>query len=159
MSNDKHYYCPGKVDYNQSGRKNRKAYITWSLEDGRFSMSAEIWNPQQTGLYLSGQCVDTVAAYFPDDTKAQQMLAVWREWHLNDMKAGSPRQTAWLAAHPRVLKYDFTQQCRALKDAGLNPDRQCVHENGKPYSYGSAWLRRELPADVVAMINSWSEAD
>jgi len=148
-----HRYDLGKVDYNGSGRRNCKAAITWRLEDGLFAMCAEIWNPRETDVYTFGQCVDTVAAYFPEDAKAQRMLAIWREWHLNDMQAGSPAQRAYLEALPVWPQYE--EACRVLADAGLNPDPGYLH-NGKPYAYGSAWLKRDLPADVLAEIESWS---
>lgn len=135
-------YALGKVDYNNSGRRNCRAAITWSLIDGRFSMSAEIWNPRETDCYTCGQCVDTVAAYFPKDAKAQRMLAVWKRWHLNDMRAGTPEQLAIAGELP------YEKACEALKSAGM------FEHNG--YRYGSKWLREELPADVVAEIESWS---
>lgn len=146
-------YVLGKVDYNNSGRKNCEAVITWELRDGRFSMQAEIWNPRKTDIYCGGQCVDMVAAYFPQDAKAQRMLAIWREWHLNDMQAGSPAQREWIAAHPEQ-SHDYMLLSAALEGAGLNPDPNFLH-NGKPYKYGHAWLKRELPADVIAEIESW----
>lgn len=157
-----HRYVLGKVDYDGSGRHNCETAITWSLHNGRFSMCAEIWNPRKMDIYCGGQCVDTVVAYFPHDAKAQRMLAIWREWHLNDMTAGSPAQTAWLKANPvRAANGETTHAYDALlvalTAAGLNPDPNYLHD-GKPYKYGHAWLKRELPADVVAEIESWSAA-
>jgi hypothetical protein len=147
----------GKVDYNGSGRRNCEAAITWELRDGRFSMCAEIWNPRHTDCYTCGQCVDTVAAYFPHKAQVQRMLALWREWHLNDMVAGSPAQEAWLKANPLDRHYSnhYDYQCARLAEVGLNPDPDYLH-NGEPYKYGHAWLKRELPADVIAEIESWS---
>lgn len=147
-----HRYVLGKVDYNGTGRKNCEVAMTWSLQAGRFSMCAEIWNPRKTDCYQCGQCIDTVVAYFPDDAKAQRMLAIWREWHLNDMDAGSPAQRAWLKANPT---HGYEASCVALAGAGLNPDPGYVH-NGQPYRYGHAWLKRDLPVEVVAEIESWS---
>lgn len=152
-------YVLGWVDYNQSGL-NCEAAITWKLENGNFSMSAEIWKPCKTDIYCGGQCVETVAGYFPKNKKAQRMLAVWKAWHLNDMTAGSPAQEAWLKANPITFTYPdthYTVASKALKEAGLNPDPGYLH-NGQPYKYGHAWLRREIPADVVAEIESWSTA-
>jgi hypothetical protein len=152
MQANSHRLNLGKVDYNGSGRKNCKAAITWALEDGRFSMSAEICNPRQTDCYVCGQCVDTVAAFFKSNQKVQRMLVIWREYHLNDMMAGSLAQMAWRADHPKL---DYVEACQKLTEAGLNPDPNYIH-NGKPYAYGSAWLRREIPAEIIAEIESWS---
>lgn len=145
-----HRYVLGKCDYNGSGRRNCEAAITWSLKDGVFSMQGEIWNPAKSDLYEGGQCVDTVAKRFPRDKKAQRMVAIWQRWHLNDMRAGSPAQQAELKKHtfPGYPANHYEWASDVLTKAGLNPD------NG--YKYGHAWLREELPADVVAEIQSWS---
>lgn len=155
-----HVYSLGKTDYNGKGRKNCLTEITWRLENGRFSMCAHIWNPGKTDHYCGGQCVDTVAALFPHDKKAQRMLAIWERWHLNDMKAGSPAQEEFLRANPVSFKYPETHYDKAgeaLAAAGLNPDPNYLH-NGEPYKYGHAWIKENLPAEVVAEIESWSEA-
>ena len=156
-----HKYYLGKCDYNGSGRRNCKTFITWDLIDGKFSMCAEIWNPRETDLYCSGQCVDEVCKYFPHDQLARRMERVWRDYHLNDMRAGSPAQEALLKskeperlkslAHP-VSHYDWASN--VLAEAGLNPDPNHLH-NGVPYRYGSAWLKRELPMEIIAEIESW----
>ena len=72
------------------------------------------------------------------------------------MKAGSPAQEAWLAANPVTAVYPeshYDKASAALAAAGLNPDPDYLH-NGIPYRYGSAWLKRDIPADVVAEIES-----
>lgn len=151
---DEHRYVLGKIDYNGRGRRNCEVALVWELREGRFSMQGEIWNPRKSDLYSCGQNVSGVCGYFSQDKKAQRMLAIWERWHLNDMQAGSPRQMAYLREHPIDPKsytypksyYEIVSQ--VLTDAGLNPD------NG--YLYGHSWLLEEIPADVVAEIQSWS---
>ena len=150
-------YNLGKVDYNKSGRRNCRAELTWALNNGKFTMQAAIWNPRETDIYCGGQCVDEVCAYFPNDKRAQRMLEIWREWHLNDMKAGSPAQEAFLKANPVKSGYPqshYDAALASLKAAGLQPDESYLR-NGEPYSYGSAWRHVNLPADIVAEIQSW----
>ena len=74
---------------------------------------------------------------------------VWREYHLNDMRSGSPAQRAYLKANPvpNTAKH-YLAACEALRTAGLNPDPAYIH-NGKPYAYGSAWLREDVPQEVL----------
>lgn len=157
-----HRLVLGKVDYNKSGRKNCEAAIAWELKDGRFSMYAEIWNPRKTDCYTCGQCVDTVAAFFPHNKTAQRMLAIWREWHLNDMSAASPAQRAYLDSLGEWTQgregYDdhYSWERNKLHEAGLSPDPSFMR-NGKPYEYGSAWLMRTVPDAILAEIKSWSE--
>lgn len=149
-------YYLGKCDFNNSGRKNCKAFITWELKDGRFSVSAEIWDPRETDIYCGGQCVEEVRRFFPLNKQARRMAAIWKEWHLNDMQAGSPAQTEWLRRNNIGAKSGdyYTTACDALARAGLNPDPSHIID-GKPYVYGSAWLKKELPPEILAEIQSW----
>lgn len=151
-------YYLGKCDYNESGRNNCKAFITWKLEQRkeglRFSMCAEIWNPRETNLYTVGQCVDEVAAYFPNDEKAQRMVEIWKRWHLNDMKAGSAVQEQYLKDRPidqaeyAYPKSYYEVASEKLFEVGLNPDAD-------GYQYGHAWKFEQIPGDVIAEIQSW----
>ncbi len=146
----------GKIDYNNVGRRNHLATIEFSFDGSRFSASANIWNTRNTDIVCGGQCLEEVCAYFPNNDHAQRLLAIWREWHLNDVKAGSPAQEAFLKANPVTYAHPvshYDAACAALEAAGLLVDENCIH-NGKPYRYGSAWLKTEVPADVVAEIES-----
>lgn len=160
-------YNPGKID---GGR----ALVEWTLTgSGKFSMTGEVWDRQGSDITQGGQCIDDIADAFPQDEKLQRMRRIWERWHLNDMKAGSPRQEAWLKAH-RVERdaqganvrdyYQWATNC--LAEAGLNPDREFAYtgsgavnvKQDRGYIYGSAWVHEEIPADVIAEIVSWSEA-
>ncbi len=145
-----HEYYLGKCDYNEFGRKNCKAYIIWKFEYGNFSMSAEIWNPRETDIYTGGQCVDTVVSYFPEDKKAQHMCEIWKEYHLNYMRAGTSKQTEFLESQkfPGYPTDYYEWASNLLIKAGLNPD--------DGYKYGSAWLKEEIPEDIATEIKSWS---
>ncbi len=144
----------GKIDYNNVGRRNNLATLELSFDGSRFSASANVWNTRGTDIVCGGQCLEEVCAYFPQNETAQTILKIWREWHLNDMKAGSPAQEAFLKANPVKAAYPvshYDAACAALEAAGLLVDENCIH-NGKPYRYGSAWLKAEIPADIVAEI-------
>lgn len=157
-------YSPGKCDYTGNGRKDCRAVIEWELKSSElaiipqapehftFSMSGTIWNALGTDCYQGGQCVDSIAEYFPDDSKLARMVRIWERWHLNDMKAGSPAQMAWLESHPEIKGYD--EKTAALAAAGLNPDPGYMH-NGKPYKYGTAWLKETIPAEIIQEIRDW----
>ena len=147
-------YVLGKADYNGSGRRNCECTIEWELKDGRFAMSANVWNPRKTDIYKGGQCVDEVAALFPGNRKAQRMVSIWKRWHLNGMRAGSQAQEDYLrtdsaAVFPGYPVSHYEWASDLLAKAGLNPDP----ETG--YRYGQAWLTEALPDDVVAEIESW----
>ncbi len=87
--------------------------------------------------------------------KIQQVLDVWNKWHLNDMRAGSPAQRSWLKAHPCK---SYEEAKLSLEAAGLQPDPDYLHK-GKPYSYGSAWLKVDVPEDVLQFLQSLPDTD
>lgn len=164
--------CPGEVDYNKSGRKNCKVVFLWELREGEngpeFSAQAEIWNPRQTDIYLGGQCLEEVAAFFRGNWRVQRLLAIWREWHLNGMTAGLPEQEQavkeWEAAGNR---YDFTAACDMLKARGLyelpvpagaactGDWPEAVKSGARGYQYGERWIHRPLPAEIVEELQGW----
>jgi len=156
----------GKVDYNGSGRKNCPVSIEVEIRDrdngAELSICGNIWNPIRTDCYSCGQNLDEIAKLVPT-AKVRRIHAVWKEWHLNGMNAGTPAQTAIVkTARPGFAPYpasDYDQCLRALEIAGLlyDPDEDRDNGEGKPrgYRYGSEWLYRPLPADVIAEVESW----
>lgn len=148
-------YSPGKVDYNGTGRKVNAVEIDWEIKDGRFSASGGIWNNNRTDYITCGQnLINEILELFPEDEQVQRIHSVWKTWHLNDMIAGSPKQMSHLAKlnPPSSDHFDWAKE--KLRDAGLEPDESFIH-NDKPYSYGSAWLKTDLPEEVVSEIESW----
>lgn len=91
-----------------------------------------------------------------DAATVDKLRDIWKKWNLNDMQAGSPAQTAFLEANPVNSRDHYTAATEALKAAGLNPDPNYFN-NGKPYFYGSAWLRVDVPVDVLQWLNNLPE--
>jgi hypothetical protein len=93
-----------------------------------------------------------------------RLQAIWDRWHLNDMRAGSPAQSAYMRAHPmdpdsyRHPRSHYTAACAHLAAAGLNPDLNHMHK-GKPFAYGSAWLLEPVPAEILAELLAFPAAD
>ena len=87
-----------------------KDHSKWEIEceikDGRFSMSGK-----------SGQCQDRIK---PKGKNQKKLIQIWNDWHLNDLNAGTPKQSAaiekWKAKGNR---YDYTNACIIL--AHLDP--------------------------------------
>lgn len=149
---------PGMIPpYNGSRRERVFIDIRW---DGtRLSISGVV-GPRATGNCLGscGQVQNSLTAAlensewkYADGWNAatiRQLLEVWDRWHLNDMRAGSPRQMAHLETvkdqypgYP-VSHYDWAREQLAAVD--LDPDTE--HDD---YKYGHAWLTEEVPADVI----------
>jgi hypothetical protein len=81
----------------------------------------------------------------------------WDDWHLNDCTAGSPKQEAaikeWKAAGNR---YEYSAVKAHLEAIGLHQDATHMHL-GEPYRYGSAWLFRAVPEDVLQWLRDLPE--
>lgn len=88
-----------------------------------------------------------------DSMRVAEFRKIWKEWHLNDMTAGSPAQEEFLKTKT-LLKADyFNEASEILKNAGLNPDHGYIKDD-KPYIFGSAWLFREVPHEVLEFLRA-----
>lgn len=123
----------GKVDYNHSGRNNCRVTVDVRLDDGNLSICGNIWNPRETDIYSGGQNLAEIAKLLKANAKIQRVKAVWERWHLNNLHSECEHQRArgenW-QTHPEAV----------CPDCG--------------YKLGSAWLKEELPADVVKLVES-----
>lgn len=137
-----------------------------AYRDGRLSISG-VEGPMPSGD-AHGGCGQIVMSW-NDDYLASVELArgwtlpmlaqfreTWKRWHLNDMRAGSPIQETTVSAHrashecPRMDWYTHIKS--VLADAKVDPDP----ETG--YSYGSAWLREDVPADILEWLRNLPES-
>lgn len=152
------------------GTANGRAYSIYckiEYQNGRLSISG-VEGPTASGNAL-GSCgqIDThlrneqqSIKLAPGWTRAKlrMFFEVWERWHLNDMKAGSAEQEQWLRDNPipaeeyAYPKSHYTVASKKLANAGLNPDSD-------GYTYGSAWKREEVPADVLEFLLSLPTTD
>lgn len=115
----------------------------------RLSMVGLLWEPGHKPDAWGGQCHREIAALWADMPLVVRMTEVWARWHLNDMRAGTPKQEAAITEHygrPRV-GYEFGQACQHLRRLGLYED--------DGYKYGSAWLYEPLPQEIVDEVCAW----
>ena len=139
-------------------KHGRRVFVTIKYKDGKLSITG-VEAPLRNGnTYGGGSCgqitLDPARAAFGwTPAEVERLQAIWDQWHLNHMKAGSPAQMAWIKAHRSefpgypVSFYDWASE--GLTAAGLNPDPA---HNG--YRYGSSWLREEVPADVLQWLQA-----
>ena len=104
----------------------------------------------------AGQIQDDLDGLVPDYGWTQEMvdefLSIWRKWHLNDMQAGSDRQQSFLDEWRSEHGWKgYEEECKALAEAGLLEDEECIID-GRPYRYGSSWMKKELPAEVLGFL-------
>lgn len=134
--------CPAR-EVGQKGA--RRFYIIIELKNEVLHMH---------GIYHgSGQIYDKLSDInlipndgfdYEDIIKIQQ---IWKRWHLNDMRAGTPRQEQFIREWKLSNKYDYEKAREALKKANL------LYDNG--YEYGSSWLKEKLPLEIIKYLFSF----
>ena len=108
-------------------------------------------SPVNTG----GQCLDSAVRFLDESglvcPALDQMVPIWREWHLNYCRAGTKKQEDCIRAyrnkHPDK-PWDYDDNCRELKRCGLFEDKSYL-VLGRPYRYGTGQLFREIPHEIL----------
>lgn len=154
----------GKIDYCGRGRKINSVDVEVELRDRdgylELSICASIWNGNHTDIICGGQCLDEIKE-FRDNLKNPELFDelydLWRKYHLNGMKAGTPEQQEAVKKFLETQQYDYEAICEYLKELGIYeiPFTGKTHGkdyNGELYRYGSGWVVEELPEEVVARV-------
>lgn len=122
--------------------------VRW--KDGRLSITGVQGPKANGGCHGScGQIVDDRCGIVELTDRwtwemVDDLCAIWKRWHLNDMRAGTPAQEACLRDTKASDVGDrWVWANETLATAGLNPDPS----NG--YRYGSAWLHEGIPEEVM----------
>ena len=146
----------GKVDYNNSGRKNCAVEVEIEYKERHnsfydkdfmeFTSMGFIYNPRHTDCYTGGQCLDTIKQFIPDNIIFDKIYRIWKNYHLNGMHAGTPEQERAVEEYRERTgrAYNYTEICDYLKSINLYD----VEVNGQPYKYGHSWLCEEIPEEV-----------
>ena len=75
------------------------------------------------------------------------MKQAWQRWHLNDMRAGTPKQEEAVRKwRPTADDPSYQGACKMLESINL------LIDGG--YRYGTAWLKEEVPLDVLEWLFS-----
>lgn len=143
------YYGKSKsneVDVKVEVRVKEKARNWETLEEvenvPELSMSGGIWNNRKTDTYTTGQMLDELPKLFPGNSKIKRLVEIWEQYHLNDLRAGTKKQTEALNAWAdRPKGFSYTEDSEYLKSIGLYDDRG--------YKYGHGWLYQPLPESII----------
>ena len=146
-------YC--RIKYNEGK-------LSISGVEGPLKNGEALGSCGQIDMHLTADNVDPAENW--DKEKISKFLQIWGEWHLNDMNAGSPAQTAHLKQFARDAYreagfssyYDWAKT--ELETAGLQPDTSHP-KDGAAYSYGSAWLSVNVPKDVLTFLSGLPDTD
>jgi hypothetical protein len=140
----------GKIDFNQTGKKINLAEVEVEFDGTRFSASGSVWNSKQTDIISGGQNLDEMYQHLKDNKTFLMIYSLWKQYHRNDMKPGTPKQMAFLSTIKRPSNAEFyTWECEQLEKVNLLIDDL----DGKPYKYGTAWLTSEIPSYAKEDIN------
>lgn len=149
----------GKVDYYGRGRRVNKVDVTVRLYDkgdGRavLGIAGGFWNGRGTDYMHCGQCLDAIAK-FVDDPLFLKIYGWWKDFRNNGTRCcASPKQEAavgeWLAVGHT---YDYDKVCSMLKSKNLLIDKSYIVD-GEPFRYGSKWIYKEIPKNVIEEIKS-----
>jgi len=124
---------------------DRDSFVRLSIV-GTFFTGPKLLKSERN-LICGGQCYEEAKAVIP-----ARLYKIWRRWHLNDARAGTPKQESILRAaklyreQNNLSRLSYDEACDLLKMYGLYED------NG--YRYGTRWLREELPKSVIDYILS-----
>lgn len=145
----------GKIDYNGIGRKINECIVEFELKcdkDNRmiFTASGSIWNYLKTDIICFGQILEDLLVFFPDNKKLKEIIGVWKVWHLNDTHAGTIEQEKALSE--KGYSGDYDKDCEYLRSIGLY---EVKLEDATMYKYGTGWIYRKIPADIIKKIKSW----
>lgn len=140
--------------------ENEKIFCNIQYKNGKLSITGVI-EPKKNGDASScGQIVDTIDENLKkisyadnwDRIKATQFVEIWKDWHLNDMNAGTQKQEIyiknWLSKTGK--KYEYNKVCEMLKTANL------YNDNG--YTYSEKWLSCEVPKEVLNFLVGLSDS-
>lgn len=148
----------GKIAYTGDRKTN---LVTVEIElkenDGKevFTACGNIWNSRKTNIVAGGQCLDELSKYIHTDS-FKTIYKMWKQYHLNDMHAGTEEQENALKEAVKIGKLqnyyasNFDEVCNYLKAINLYE----VEYQGKPYKYGHGWLYREIPETDLQIIKS-----
>ena len=110
----------GKIAYDESGRKDNLVTIEISFDDTRFSASGNVWNRLQTDIISGGQNLDELYEYLKDDGLFLKIYSIWKQYHLNDMTPGTPKQMATVIWHNGHFSIRGTDAVHALLRVASN---------------------------------------
>lgn len=83
------------------------------------------------------------------------LVALWKRWHLNDMKSGCSHQEDRYRVRPQDRPTDRNGYVGESGDRMGRDDPIGCSECG--YRYGSSWLYEALPANILDLVETASK--
>ena len=137
-----------KLSYNE----DFKGYCLSIIGDLNIKESARLG---LHAIHIGWQCTDIEEVLERNGLRCiglDVIVPIWRKWSGNDMRPGSEAQEKCLEEFQENCpewKYNYDGACILLKQRDLYEDKGCI-VNGKPYRYGTGWMFRRIPNQVLA---------
>ena len=137
------------------GYKNRRrVFIDMELKHNNKNLPCLSISGNVRG-HMWGQCLDSIMECRKGDKFNHilfyKLYKLWKEYHLNDLHAGTQKQEEFLKNTKDIHHYDYTICCELLKENNL------LFDNG--YKYGTSWLYRNIPnsalEEIAALIEKY----
>ena len=157
---------PGRVaSWGYGGQEIKTNLFIKIVWDGQNLSITGVEGPRKNGDCAGscGQCLDSLKELVSlsngwDVDMAGKLYDFWNKWHLNDLTAGSPAQMKYLSkftedTYKKTHDSHYEWAKEVLEKVGLQPDPHLVF-SGVPYSYGSKWLRTEVPYYVLDFLRN-----
>ena len=126
--------------------RRRKAVVTVELRQKPQGLSLSICG-EIKGL-ACGQCYEEMKKYAVEKRQNfDEIIEVWEKYHLNDMRAGTPKQEKAVKEYCKKRSYNYNDVRKYLESKNLLVD--------DGYKYGSAWLFEDIPESVLDKIFNW----
>jgi len=158
----------GKIDYTAIGRKINRVTLEVELQEVedkhlKFSVCGNVWNSLNTDTIISGQILDDpfLVGSLVDNAKFSLIRKLWKKYHLNTMKLGTPEQMEAINDLRNTDNVDwFNKACEILEEEGLlevpaevaNPYR--ANPSDEPFKFGHEWLRWSIPEPDLKVIQT-----
>ena len=144
--------------------ENYPVYVMIQFKEGNLSIQG-VEGPSGNGNCKGscGQIIDELKdcswtfSQGWDKDSLTRFVSIWDQYHLNDMKAGTPKQLECLKGMNRANLTDYYyESCKYLEERKLLFD---LDENsGHMHKYGHGWLRIEVPEAELEFLNSLPDA-
>lgn len=147
----------GKIDYYGNGRKINEVEIELTLresEDERrnieFSACGGVWNSKKTDYVCCGQMIDNPNVVKQVKVKRElylEIMNLWRKYHLNCGRCGTPRQEEELTKRfGRWNAVDYKEMRAYVESIGMLKDTY----EGVEYTFGENFVPWRIPeADLT----------
>lgn len=135
--------------------RNSNSY-DWENPDNKLAItelaiSGSIWKGKEKrdrNNISAGQCYDSILpSDFREEAEITAILKLWKAWHLNGLMPGSKAQEDALRLFYKInpdVESSYDKSVEYLKTINLHDDHG--------YVYGTKWLGRELPEQVIKEI-------